>query len=35
MLEYDPVGHINSVESLDDKARAALAGGNAKKLLGL
>ena len=35
MLEYDPVGHINSVESFDATTRAALAGGNAKKLLGL
>ena len=35
MLEYDPIGHINSVESFDDSTRAALAGGNAKKLLGL
>ena len=35
MLEYDPVGHINSVASFDDSTRAALAGGNAKKLLGI
>ena len=35
MLEYDPIGHINSVESFDDSMRAALAGGTAKKLLGL
>jgi aminocarboxymuconate-semialdehyde decarboxylase len=35
MLEYDPIGHLNSVESFDDSARAALAGGNARKLLGL
>jgi aminocarboxymuconate-semialdehyde decarboxylase len=35
MMEYDPIGHINSVESFDDTTRAALAGGNAKKLLGL
>jgi aminocarboxymuconate-semialdehyde decarboxylase len=35
MLEYDPIGHIASVESFDDKTRAALAGGNAKKLLGM
>jgi aminocarboxymuconate-semialdehyde decarboxylase len=35
MLEYDPVGHVASVESLDDTARAAICGGNAKKLLGL
>jgi aminocarboxymuconate-semialdehyde decarboxylase len=35
MLEYDPIGHVNSVASFDDSTRAALAGGNAKKLLGL
>src|SRR5690348_9567120 len=35
MLEYDPVGHINSVASFDDGTRAALAGGNAKRLLGI
>ncbi len=35
MLEYDPVGHVASVESFDDATRAAIAGGNAKKLLGL
>ncbi len=35
MLEYDPIGHINSVLSFDDTTRAALAGGNAKRLLGL
>jgi aminocarboxymuconate-semialdehyde decarboxylase len=35
MLEYDPIGHINSVTGFDDTTRAALAGGNAKKLLGL
>jgi aminocarboxymuconate-semialdehyde decarboxylase len=35
MLEYDPVGHIAAVESFDDMTKAALAGGNLKKLLGL
>ena len=35
MLEYDPIGHINSVEGFDDSARAALAGGNLKKMLGM
>ncbi len=35
MLEHDPIGHIASVESFDDSTRAALAGGTAKKLLGL
>ncbi len=35
MAEYDPLGHVASVESLDAAARAAIAGGNAKRLLGL
>ena len=35
MLEYDPIGHVASVESLDSDARAAICGGNAKKLLKL
>jgi aminocarboxymuconate-semialdehyde decarboxylase len=35
MLEHDPIGHIASVDSFDDTTRAALAGGNAKRLLGL
>jgi aminocarboxymuconate-semialdehyde decarboxylase len=35
MAEYDPLGHVASVEMLDAKARAAIGGGNAKKLLGL
>ncbi|MSO68006.1 MAG: amidohydrolase [Pseudolabrys sp.] len=35
MLEYDPIGHINSVVNFDDSTRAALAGGNAKKMLGM
>jgi aminocarboxymuconate-semialdehyde decarboxylase len=35
MAEYDPVGHIASVEGFDAATVAALAGGNAKKLLGL
>ena len=35
MLEYDPIGHITSVDSFDEKTRAALAGGSAKKLLGI
>lgn len=35
MLEYDPIGHINAVASFDDSTRAALAGGSAKKMLGL
>jgi aminocarboxymuconate-semialdehyde decarboxylase len=35
MLENDPIGHIAAVEGFDDKTRAALAGGNAKKMLGM
>ena len=35
MLEYDPIGHVDSVASFDDVTKAALAGGNLKKLLGL
>src|SRR6185312_16376292 len=35
MMEYDPVGHIASVNSFDDSTRASLAGGSAMKLLGL
>ena len=35
MAEFDPVGHIASVEGFDAATIAALAGGNAKRLLGL
>ncbi len=35
MAEYDPIGHIASVEGFDAATVAALAGGNTKKLLGL
>jgi aminocarboxymuconate-semialdehyde decarboxylase len=35
MADSDPLGHIASVESFDAAARAALAGDNAKRLLGL
>jgi len=35
MMEADPIGHVASVEMLDGGARAAIAGGTAKKLLGL
>jgi len=35
MLEFDPIGHINSVDSFDETTRAALAGGSAKKMLGM
>jgi hypothetical protein len=35
MAEYDPIGHIAAVKDFDASTVAALAGGNAKKLLGL
>jgi aminocarboxymuconate-semialdehyde decarboxylase len=35
MAEYDPLGHIAGVETFDASTVAALAGGNAKRLLGL
>jgi len=35
MAEYDPLGHIASVEGFDAAMIAALAGGNAKRLLAL
>ena len=35
MAEYDPLGHIAGVAGFDAKTIAALAGGNAKRLLGL
>lgn len=35
MAEYDPLGHIASVESFTDADRAAIAGGNAARLFGL
>jgi aminocarboxymuconate-semialdehyde decarboxylase len=35
MAEYDPLEHLAGTPSLDEKARAAIAGGNAQKLLGL
>jgi aminocarboxymuconate-semialdehyde decarboxylase len=35
MAEYDPVGHVAAVENFDQKTIAAVAGGNARKLLGL
>src|SRR6185503_7131368 len=34
MAEYDPLGHIASVPSLSEADRAAIAGGNAKRLFG-
>ena len=35
MGEYDPVGHVLSVDGFDEATVAAIAGGNAVKLLGL
>jgi aminocarboxymuconate-semialdehyde decarboxylase len=35
MMEFDPIGHINSVGSFDATTREKLAGGNLKKLVGL
>jgi aminocarboxymuconate-semialdehyde decarboxylase len=35
MGEYDPIGHLASVGTLDQATIAAIAGGNARRLLGL
>jgi aminocarboxymuconate-semialdehyde decarboxylase len=35
MAEYDPIGHLASLETLDAATTAAIAGGNAKALFGL
>ncbi len=35
MAEFDPVGHVASVDGFDPSTVAALAGGNAKRLLGM
>jgi aminocarboxymuconate-semialdehyde decarboxylase len=35
MAEFDPIGHVASVEELDASAVAAIAGGNARRLLGM
>jgi aminocarboxymuconate-semialdehyde decarboxylase len=35
MGEYDPIGHIAAVASLNGEEMAAIAGGNAKALFGL
>jgi aminocarboxymuconate-semialdehyde decarboxylase len=35
MAEYDPIGHLASVEELDSATLAAVAGGNARRLLGI
>ena len=34
MAEFDPIGHLASVGTLDQSTIAAIAGGNAKRLLG-
>ncbi|HKN09999.1 MAG TPA: amidohydrolase family protein [Pseudomonadota bacterium] len=35
MAEYDPIGHLASVKELDASTLAAIAGGNARRLLGI
>ena len=35
MADYDPIGHVASVDGFDASTIAALAGGNARKLLGI
>jgi aminocarboxymuconate-semialdehyde decarboxylase len=35
MAEFDPIGHLASREELDSSTMAAIAGGNARRLLGL
>jgi aminocarboxymuconate-semialdehyde decarboxylase len=35
MAEYDPIGHVMSVNSFDDATIAAIVGGNALRLLSL
>jgi aminocarboxymuconate-semialdehyde decarboxylase len=35
MADYDPIGHVASVGGLDQATVAAIAGGNAKRLLGI
>jgi aminocarboxymuconate-semialdehyde decarboxylase len=35
MAEYEPLQHLAATKSLDTTARAAVAGGNAKRLLGM
>jgi aminocarboxymuconate-semialdehyde decarboxylase len=35
MAEYDPIGHLASLDTLDAGTMAAIAGGNAKALFGL
>jgi aminocarboxymuconate-semialdehyde decarboxylase len=35
MADYDPIGHVAGVDGFDASTIAAIAGGNAKRLLGL
>jgi aminocarboxymuconate-semialdehyde decarboxylase len=35
MGEYDPIGHIAGLEQIDERTLAALAGGNAARVLGM
>src|SRR5262249_32696921 len=35
MADYDPIGHVASTDGFDTAAIAAIAGGNARKLLGI
>jgi aminocarboxymuconate-semialdehyde decarboxylase len=35
MADYDPIGHVAATEAFDAATIAAIAGGNARKLLGL
>jgi aminocarboxymuconate-semialdehyde decarboxylase len=35
MADFDPIGHVASVEGFDPSTIAAIAGGNARKLLGV
>jgi aminocarboxymuconate-semialdehyde decarboxylase len=35
MADFDPIGHVALVDGLDASTIAAIAGGNARKLLGI
>ena len=35
MADYDPIAHVASVETFDERTRSAIAGGNARRLLGI
>jgi aminocarboxymuconate-semialdehyde decarboxylase len=35
MADYDPIGHVASADNFDAATIAAIAGGNARKLLGI